>query len=667
MARNKTKKARTKAPSKNLNRTPKPVAKPERVSMGNMEAQTSKKAKTTWEIGADGVNPCYVASIPPEVLDMVIKLLVTNFAPTQSKRGLKIDRTVHAAFTYPPVDKVAHRTLRSVCRTWAKTIDATHREVHFDGDRSPAPMFACDEDMAKEEIRVSALVDESPDEIIAGEVRRTRLDLERIPAGMPVSLTLIKPRYDADPDPKSSTREGAGFIRPGVTDMVNSVHKGDIASLTIYDDCDTAWVQRLLDEEEEVPDQGWLDRDLAQAVAIMTNFHDVYEKMHARQPPKLGPYQTRRQTALAKKDEEKVWKKLHTLRLMFDGRAPPNRFFIKLSPLNFPALRRVELHLREGQPMQPWVLPYSQITHLTLEYEGASNFILLAMLKLARLSLESLTIRLLSGGYSYERQEPCIDFPKLQILRVYTRTAHKHLEQFFDALMCKNLRTFDITTETGGKGALTPAARFIKRSKCTLRELYIDTLDHSLRSDNAGLETLIRDHSDALEVFHLHGGLFEKLDWLDHLTAPRLRELDFICFGINEWVIGRPELFKDFPKNPDAADFALHLLCWVKEWISGGALPVDTTQHFQSRQSQLAVRFCAAAGDSLGYRPFYDVHEDPGCLMAVSPPQAVEAIQDGLVGEGMKVDIEWWLHNGNVSAYNASRLSGKEKIKATKQ
>ncbi|KAF6765676.1 hypothetical protein DFP72DRAFT_1162500 [Ephemerocybe angulata] len=656
------KKVRTKA-SKKSRQAPEPVANSEPAPKGSEDAHGGKETMS-WEIGADGVNPCYVASIPPEVLDMVIKPLITNSPPTQSKRGLKVDRTVHAAFTYPPVDKVAHRRLHSVCRTWAKTIDATHREVHFDGDRAPGPMFQWDEYLGEEEeIRVSALIDGNADEIIAGEVRRTRLNLERIPAGVPVSLILIKPRYDADPEPKSSTRDGAGFMRPGVTNMVNSVDKRDIAALTIHDDCDTAWVQRLLDSEEEEADQYWQDEDLAQATAIMKNFHDVYEKMHASQPQK--PYQTRRHAALAKKEDEKVWKRLHTLRLMFSrNRSPPDPVFIKLSPHNFPALRCVELHLHEYQPLRLWVLPYSQLTHLTIGHDGPSNFILLAILKLARLSLESLTVRAASDGrYKYERQDPGIEFPKLQVLRVYTKDNQEALQQVLDALICRNLQTFDIRTDYSAHwaGSLTPAAKFIKRSGCILRELYIDTHDHLSLRDSAALEVLMKEHSDALEVFHFHGGLCD-FDWLDDLTAPRLRELDFICFGINERVLHPTSArLNDLPKQPDAADFALRLLRWVKEWTTGGFGGFLDPQHHH-RQSQLAVRFCAAP-DDFGYLLFYD-HGSVGRLSAVSPPQAVEAMQDELVGAGMKIDVEWWINKWNVSAYIAARVSGKEKIEA---
>ncbi|KAF5331392.1 hypothetical protein D9611_011802 [Ephemerocybe angulata] len=464
MVRNKPKKVRTKAPSTNES-----TVSPKPVSVRTTESQT-KKAKATWEIGADGVNPCYIESLPTEILDMVIQLLITNPTPTQSRRGLKVDHTVHAGFTSPPVNKVAQHRLRSVCRNWATIIDATLREVHFDGDRAPGPMFQWNKGMPEEEIRVSALIDDNVDGIVAGEVRRTRLDLERIPAGVPVGLTLIKPRYDADPEPKSSTREGAGFMRPGVTDMVNSVDKRDIATLTIHDDCDTAWVQRLLDNEEEEADQWWQDEDLAQAIAIMKNFHDVYEKMHANQPPK--PFQTRTQTALAKKEGEKVWKKLRTLRPMFDrDRSPPNPVFIKLSPHNFPALRCVELHLYQDEPLHLWVLPYSQITHLTIGHDGPSNFILLEIVKLARLSLESLSVRAVSEyskdhEYKYERQDPRIEFPKLQVLRVCARNNQEAFEQFLDALTCRNLRTFDIRTEESAHdiGYLTPAPKFISKN-----------------------------------------------------------------------------------------------------------------------------------------------------------------------------------------------------------
>ncbi|KAF6765664.1 hypothetical protein DFP72DRAFT_1039467 [Ephemerocybe angulata] len=654
------KKVRTKAPSKKSRQAPDPVVKPEPVPMGSKGAH-AKKETTTWEIGADGVNPCYIAGVPAEILDMVIKLLITNSPPTRSRHRLKIDRTVYAGFTYPPVDKIAHHRLRSVCRPWAKTIDATHREVHFDGDRSPAPMFVCDEGWWEDEIRPSALIDENGDEIIAGEVRRARLELERVPAGAPVNLTLIKPRYDARPEPKSSTREGAGFMRPGVTDMVNSVHKRDLATLTIHDDCDTAWVQRLLDSEEEEADQYWQDEDLAQAIAIMKNFHDVYEKMHASQPPK--PYQTRRQTALAKKEDEKVWKKLHTLRLMFSqDRSPPDPVFIKLSPHNFPALRRVELHLNEDQPLHLWVLPYSRLTHLTIGHDGPSNFILLAILMLARLSLESLTVRAASeytnySQYKYERQDPRIEFPKLQVLRVCTKDNQESLEQFLDALTCRNLQTFDIRTEESAYdvGSLTPAANFIKRSACTLRELYVDTEDRRSLNDSEALETLMRDHSDALEVFHLHGGLFN-FDWLDNLTAPRLREVDFVCFGIKDRRLGS---YSGKNPSPEAKDFALRLFRWIQNWATGGGLD---TQDSRSRHSQLAVRFCAAP-DDLGHYQFYGTHRNAR-LDAVSPPQAVESIQNELLGAGIKVEVEWWVNRWDVSAYNAERLSEQEKVEA---
>ncbi|KAF6746992.1 hypothetical protein DFP72DRAFT_854837 [Ephemerocybe angulata] len=621
------KKVRTKAPSK---KTRQALDSVPNVSNANEEAH-AKKETMSWEIGADGVNPCYIesvgmggrpnpasssSSVPTEILDMIIKLVITNSPPTRSERGLKVDRTIHAAFTYPPVDKVAHHRIRSVCRTWAKTIDATHREVHFDGHRSPAPMFICDAEylepggpdkgVMEEAFRESDFFDENGEEIIAGEVRRTQLELERIPAGAPVSLTLIKPRYNADPWALNAIQLGWGFQRPGLTNMVNSVHKGDLATLTIYERCDTAWVECLLNEAEEdeleMPDQEWQDQDLDEATAIMKNFHDVYEKMYARQPPKPGPYQTRRQVALAKKEDEKVWKKLHTLRLMFDGRPLPDRLFIKLSPLKFPALRRVELHLCGSEPLHLWVLPYSQITHLTLGYDGTSNFILLEMLKLARLSLESLTVLLLNdsqhrGGYSYDHREPCIDFPKLDVLRVhtvYTGTAKKSLEQFLEALTCRNLRTFHISTEDYAYdiGPLTPAANFIKRSGCTLRELYIDitgylldghsdgprtavrqagwnsrlssrvvtsaagVLGVSLQSDGAALEVMMRDHSDALEVFHFHGGICSH-DWLGSLNAPRLRELDFTCFWFTE-------------RKEDVVAFPLRVLRWAKEWATGG-------------------------------------------------------------------------------------------------
>ncbi|KAF6746986.1 hypothetical protein DFP72DRAFT_1050431 [Ephemerocybe angulata] len=648
MTRNKPKKARSnlKAPS-----TSEPVASPELLSKRTTEAQT-KKAKGIWEIGADGVNPCYIESLPTEILDMVIQLLITNPIPTRSRRGLKVDRTVHAGFTSPPIDKVAHHWLRSVCRTWAKTIDATLREVHFDGDRAPGPMFVVVGGVMEEEIRPSALIDEDGDEIIAGEVRRTRIDLERIPAGVPVNLTLIKPRYDADPAPKSSGRPGAGLMRPGVTDMVNSVRKGDIASLTINDDCDTAWVQHLLDDEGEEPDQHWPDESMAEAIDIMKNFHDIYEKMHASQPPK--PRQTRRQTALAKKEDEKVWKKLHTLRLIFSGRASYDTIFAQLSPLKFPALRCVELHLHTYDPLHLWVFPYSQITHLTLGSD-TSNFILLSMLKLARLSLESLTVRLLAEyeGWArsgkYERQEPCIEFPKLRVLRLYRRTTQEIFEQFLDALECPNLRTFDITAETNGSGSLTPAARFIQRSGCTLRELYIDTEDRRSLSDSTALETLMRDHSDALEVFHLHGGLFH-FDWLDYFTVPRLREVDFVCFGIKD-----RRLSSD---RPEAKDFALLLFRWIQKWATGGGL-LDT-EDSKSRHSQLAVRFCAAPerDHCMLYRT-----DGPDYLGAVSPPQEVESIQNELVGAGMKVEVEWFVNEWDVPGYD-EQPSEQEEVEA---
>ncbi|KAF5334489.1 hypothetical protein D9611_013829 [Ephemerocybe angulata] len=642
------KKVRTKAPSKKYRQALESVSN---VSKANKEAH-AKKETMSWEIGADGVNPCYIESVPTEILDMIIKLVVTNYPPTRSERGLKVDRTIHAAFTYPPVDKAAHHRLRSVCRTWAKATDATHREVHFDGHRSPAPMFICDAEylepggphkgVMEEEFRESDFFDENGEEIIAGEVRRTQLELERIPTGAPVSLTLIKPRYNADPWVLNAIEPGWGFQRPGLTKMVNSVHKGDLATLTIDERCDTAWVECLLNEAEEdeleVPDQEWQDQDLDEATAIMKNFHDVYEKMYARQPPKPGPYQTRRQVALAKKEDEKVWKKLHTLRLMFDGRPLPDRLFIKLSPLKFPALRRVELHLCGSEPLHLWVLPYSQITHLTLGYDGTSNFILLEMLKLARLSLESLTVRLLRDsqhgrGYSYDHQGPCIDFPKLEVLHVhsvYTGTAKKSLEQFFEALTCRNLRTFHISTEDYEYhiGPLTPAANFIKRSGCTVRELYIDIDSGSSlsESDGAALEVLMRDHSDALEVFHFHGGICSH-DWLGPLTAPRLRELNFTCF----WLPAKWE--------EDAAAFPLRVLHWAKGWATGGL----DTQHSQSRQrhSQLAVRFCAVPSEPFGHLYFYDMCE-LGTITALSPPHTVEAMRDELVEAGMKIDLEWW-------------------------
>ncbi|KAF5338756.1 hypothetical protein D9611_013331 [Ephemerocybe angulata] len=654
-ARNKAKKARTEAPS-----TSKIVASPKPVSNSTTDAQT-KKEKGIWGIGADGVNPCYIECVPTEILDIMIKLLITNQTPNQSGRGLQIDRTVHAGFTSAPVDKVAHHRLRSVCRNWAKAIDETLREVHFDGNRAPGPMFRWDENMLEEEIRVSALIDDNVDEIIPDEVRRTRLDLERIPAGVSINLTLIKPRYDADPEPKSSSRPGAGLMRPGVTNMVNSVDKRDIASLTIYDDCDSAWVQHLLDDEGEEPDQLWHDEDLAEAIAIMKNFHDVYQKMCARQPqpPKAcrTRRQIRRQVALAKEEDEKVWKKLHTLRLMFSGRFSTDTIFAQLSPLKFPALRCAELHLSRDDPLHLWVLPYSQITHLTLG-SHTSNFILLSMLKLARLSLESLSVRLLSEyeGWSgkYERQEPCIDFPKLQVLRVYRKTTHKKFEQFLDALECPNLRTFDITAEISGNGSLTPAARFIKRSGCALRELYIDTEDRRSLSDSTALEALMRGHSDALEVLHLVSGLLP-FDWLDDLTAPHLRELDFLCFGINDRNL---DPYSGKTPKPEARDFALRLFRWIQNWATGGGLD---TQDYKSRHSQLAVRFCAAPHD--GYYEFYDDCRTD-YLDAVSPPRAIESIQNELVGAGIKAEVEWWVNRWDVSAYNAERLSEQEKVEA---
>ncbi|KAF6745257.1 hypothetical protein DFP72DRAFT_1051487 [Ephemerocybe angulata] len=652
MARN-SQEVRNKAPS-----TREPVASPKPESKSTTDAQT-ERAKGIWEIGADGVNRCYIESVPVEILDIVIRLSITNPITTRSRRGLKVDRTVHAVFTSPPVDKVAQHRLRSVCRTWAKIIDATLREVHFNGNRAPGPMFQWDENMLEEEIRVSALIDDNADEIIPDEVRRTRLDLERIPAGVPINLTLIKPRYDARPEPKGSTR-GAGFMRPGVTDMVNSVHKRDIATLTVHDDCDTAWAQRLLDDEAERADQYWQDENLTQAIAIMKNFHDVYEKMHATQPPK--PYKTRRRTALAKKEDEKVWKKLHTLRLMFTkDRSPADPVFIKLSPHNFPALRRVELHLNEEQPLHLWVLPYSQLTHLTIGHDGPSNFILLAILKLARLSLESLTVRAVSeyaiyGRYKYERQDPPIEFPKLQVLRVCARNNQEALEQFLGALTCRNLRTFGIRTEENAYdiGSLTPALKLIERSGCTLRELYIDTEERRSLSDSRALETLMRDHSDALEILHLHGGLFN-FDWLNDLTAPRLRELDFICFGIRDRKRG--SYFGEKPR-PEAKDFALRLFRWIRDWATAGGGSLDT-QNSKSRHSQLAVRFCAAP-DDVGYYGFYGSLD---FLEAISPPQEVESIQKELVVAGMMVEVEWWVGEWDVPGYN-EQPSEQEEVEA---
>ncbi|KAF6746970.1 hypothetical protein DFP72DRAFT_921228 [Ephemerocybe angulata] len=659
MARNVPKKARTTTPS-----TSEPAGSHKPVSNRITGAQTGN-VKGIWEIGADGVNPCYIESVPAEILDIVIALVITNSTPTRSRRGLKIDRTVHPGFMSPPVDKIARHRLRSVCRTWAKIIDATLREIHFDGDRAPGPMLESNEDSeTEEEIRPSALIDENGDEIISDEVRRTRVDLERIPAGVPINLTLIKPRYDADPGGvKDSGRPGAGLMRPGVLDMVNSAPKSDIASLTIIDDCDIAWVQRLLDDEGEPTDHRWQDENMTQANAIIKSFHDVYEKMCARQlqPPKLcrTRWQIRRQVALAKKEDEKAWKKLHTLRLMFSGRDSYDTTFAQLSPLKFPALRCVELHLHRYEPLHLWVLPYSQITHLTLGSD-TSSFILLSILKLTRLSLESLSVRLLSDrqdwGHSgkYERTESCIDFPKLGVLRLYRKTTEENVEQFLNALKCPNLQTFDITTETYGNGSLTPAARFIKRSGCTLRELYIDTEDHCSPSDSMALETIMRDHSGALEAFHLHGGLF-LFDWLDGFTAPRLTEVDFLCFGINEWNIDQ---LPERNPAPEAKDFALRLFRWIQDWAASKSL-LDT-QDFKSRHSQLAVRFCAAPDCYPGHYQYYDTNRH-SLLAAVSPPRAIESIQNELLGAGMKVEVEWWVHKWDVPAYNAKRLSNEEK------
>ncbi|KAF6746988.1 hypothetical protein DFP72DRAFT_921237 [Ephemerocybe angulata] len=635
MTRNEPKKVRTKAPSKKPRQAPEPaVANPEPVSMGNTEAQTSKNGKTTWEVGADGVNPCYVASIPAEILDMVIKRLITNPTPTRSRRGLKVDRTVHAGFKRPPVDKVAQRRLRSVCRTWAETIDATLREVHFDAALTPHALhFVWNEDR-KEDV-----------EVIAERIKRDCLDLERMPAGVPINLTLIRPRGTYP-----HINGGAAVMNWGAKRLINSFRnlKGDTASLTIYDNCDITWARDLLDDAGEVPEQRIHHQNLAEARAAMGNFDAVYKKMYVRQPTVTKAYRTRSQTDITKKEDGKVWKRLHTLRLMFNG-VVSDWVFAKLSPFNFPALRCLELHLHQDEPLHLWVLPYSQITHLTLG-SHTSNFILLSILKLARCSLESLSVRLLLQQCGqYERQEPCIDFPKLHVLRLYSATPQGNTEQVLDALKCPNLRTFDINTN-----ALNAAARFINRSECTLRELYIDT---GCRNSTA-LDALMRDHSTALEVFHLHGGIFDKFDWLDHLTAPRLRELDFICLGINEAAITTPSE----PFEPDAEDFALRLLRWVKEWISVGGL--RDTEHYQP---QLEVRFCAAPRKFMAYltlHPFYDARAFRNQLLAVSLPHAVEAMQDELLGEGMKVDLGWWLYEGDVSAYNAGRGSGKEKVEA---
>ncbi|KAF6765703.1 hypothetical protein DFP72DRAFT_206268 [Ephemerocybe angulata] len=315
MTRNEPKKVRTKARSKKPRQAPEPVvANPEPVSMGNTEAQTSKNGKTTWEVGADGVNPCYVASVPAEILDMVIKLLIANPTPTRSRRGLKVDRTVHAGFKHPPVDKVVQRRLRSVCRTWAETIDATHREVHFDGDRSPAPhtgvILRWNEDRA-EYVNV-----------IAERIKRDCLDLERMPAGVPINLTLMKPRsYRKDHTRPHLNDPGTAVLNQGACNLINSFRdlKGDTASLTIYDNCDITWARDLLDDEGEVPEQRIHHRNLAEARAAMGNFDAVYKRMYVRRPTVTKAYRTRSQTDITKKEDGKVWKRLHTLRLMFDG------------------------------------------------------------------------------------------------------------------------------------------------------------------------------------------------------------------------------------------------------------------------------------------------------------------------------------------------------------
>ncbi|KAF6746996.1 hypothetical protein DFP72DRAFT_1075821 [Ephemerocybe angulata] len=604
-----------------------------------------EKENSIWEVGADGKNPCYVTSLPNEILAIIIKLVINN--PANSPRiGPNVDLTIHPGFTHthPIVDKLEHYRVRSVCRTWARHIDPIYLEVHLDGNDAPGPMFEWNEETQEEEIPLSALKDKNGEDIIAGEVHRARFHLSRIPEKSPFNLTLINPRYDPHKDPRHRNRYGAALVRPGVLEMINSAPKSDIATLTISDDRDMEWTQFLLDEEGERLEFEWDARDRPLA---LLSFHAAYERM----------MNVEKSVNTGKEPEEnsdgKVWKRLHTLRLMFSGPEQYNMYFAKIPPVTFPALRCVELHLHRDENLRLWVLPYSQLTHLILSTD-ATNVMLLEILKLSRLSLESVILRFLPKDEErychYQHRGPCISLPKLKVLRMHSKGIGWNVESFFDALKCRRLRTLDITVESHlGVEALTAASIFIARSGCTLRELYIDTLAlYFSHDDYAGLKTLLEVHSNALEVLHIHANPFGS-NWLDHLTAPRLRELDVICFGIEE--LAHIPAGSSWPGRLEckAEGYALRLLHWIEAW---------STKHCGNRQSQLKARFRAAPHTHIICVPHCKQHGDIFSGMEiVTEPRTIEAMKDRLGEEGLKVSVEWWMSKSNVGAYDAARSS----------
>ncbi|KAF5329838.1 hypothetical protein D9611_013420 [Ephemerocybe angulata] len=214
------------------------------VTKGDTAAHIEKENSIlNWEVGADGKNPCYVISLPTEILAIIIKLVIGNPA-NSSRLGPNLDHTIHAGFTHPHpiVDKLEHyRNLGQAHRP------PTYLEVHLGGNDAPGPVFEWNKETEQEEIPLSALKDKNGEDIIAGEVHRAWFHLSRILEKSPFNLTLINPRYDPHKDP----RHRNALVRPGLLEMLNSAPKSDIATLTISDDRDMEWTQFLLDEEGE--------------------------------------------------------------------------------------------------------------------------------------------------------------------------------------------------------------------------------------------------------------------------------------------------------------------------------------------------------------------------------------------------------------------------------
>ncbi|KAF6746982.1 hypothetical protein DFP72DRAFT_921233, partial [Ephemerocybe angulata] len=253
--------------------------------------------------------------------------------------------------------------------------------------------------------------------------------------------------------------------------------------------------------------------------------------------------------------------------------------------------------------------------------------------------------------YDYEYQEPCIELPRLDSLRLHLDTTPGIAKQFLDALKCKNLQSLDISNE--GDTDVVPAYNLIKRSECALREIKIESLCPSYGTAyEEDLSKLILSQAKTLEVLHLHTLLME-FDWFGSLTAPNLRELDFLCFGLDETHWSRFGPRKDYNKDPDAEDLALRLLRWVQMWsIEDGA---PGSKKSNPRKSQLTTRFCASAS-TMTSRDFYRPGREYYRPTSVALPQEVHDLKDELVGSGMKVEIEWWVHNWAAAGYEAQRL-----------